>query len=88
MSNGALPSIGQTVKRMVKLEGDFNSPKIIQHNGPITKSQPTDLTPESKPKEPKKPSAIQLRLEADHLDQTSLLNIDGNISLQHIVRCL
>ena len=45
-------------------------------NPPNGTIKPRD-SPEPKPKPQKKPTAIQLRLDADHLDQTSLLNING-----------
>ena len=55
-----------------------SSSNIHPPNGTSLKPRiPNQDSPEPKPKPQKKPTAIQLRLDADHLDQTSLLNING-----------
>lgn len=51
---------GGAIRRIVKLDTDLKQ----------------ESKPDMKPKEPIKPSAIQLRLNQDHRDQTNLLNID------------
>ena len=52
---------GGAIRRIVKLDTDLKQ----------------ESKPDMKPKEPIKPSAIQLRLNQDHRNQTNLLNIDG-----------
>ena len=58
---GSNTNSGQ-IRRIVKLEQS---------------DQKVEIKPEVKPKEPIKPTPIQLRLNQDHRDQTNLLNIDG-----------
>lgn len=61
---------------VITVQGTPNRIRFPPSNPPNGTIKPRD-SPEPKPKPQKKPTAIQLRLDADHLDQTSLLNING-----------
>ena len=63
---------------VITVQGTPNRIRFPPSNPPNGTIKPRD-SPEPKPKPQKKPTAIQLRLDADHLDQTSLLNINGKI---------
>jgi len=64
---------------VITVQGTPNRIRFPSSNPPNGTIKPRD-SPEPKPKPQKKPTAIQLRLDADHLDQTSLLNINDPFS--------